>query len=158
MIFQHSLNAVLNGSKSQTSRIWKPDYVFSWSDYEEPNQIVLSQKAWDAGKIRQLYRVGQVFSVQPNRGQKGVARIRILELAKRDVRTFDYTDIVREGFGASDSPYTWFFNTWISMHDVSLSKEIANKTHVSVIEAIKGRPLEFYQALAIQFVLIDKSS
>src|SRR5690348_12450666 len=117
MIFQHTLPQVLAGQKTQTSRIWKEDYTFSCDEYDRDlRDVVLSMKAWDAGKIRRLYQVGSILSVQPNRGSKGIARIHILELAKRDVRDFTKEDIQREGFAYKHE----FIETWIKMHDKPL--------------------------------------
>lgn len=151
MLFIHTLDKVLSGEKVQTSRIWKDNYLFP-SDYydNEIRDCVLSRKAWDAGKIRHLYRIGQILSCQPARGAKGVAKILITELARRDVRDFSYEDIVREGFGNSNSPFTWFFNVWADMHDKSLSKTLQRIG----ITALSDRPSELYTALVIRFELV----
>lgn len=152
MLFIHTIEQVLAQKKRQTSRLWKPDYVFSWSDYEEPNQIVLSQKAWDAGKIRRLYYVGQELAVQAGRGQKGIARIRITELAKRDVRDFTEEDIRREGFESIHE----FLRVWVSMHDKWLYKKIEHFSQpTNLTGAITdNRPDELYTALVIRFELV----
>jgi hypothetical protein len=149
-IFQHTIDKVLSGEKTATSRLWKDDYVFSWSDYEKPNQIVLSQKAWEKGKIRKLYYVGQILSVQPNRGAKGIAKIRVMELAKRDVRLFWPEDIRNEGFKRRNE----FLQVWISMHDKQVWRDTLNKTGVDYKHAVDQRPAALYQALVIRFELV----
>lgn len=159
MIFQHTIDSVLSGEKTQTSRIWKDDYTFSCDEYDRelPN-VILSMKAFDAGKIHRLYQVGQVLSVQPARGQKGVAKIRILELAKRDVRSFTFAEIEKEGFEHAQD----FIQLWAQMHDKAYYTTMPVKTfdgnsYDSVYEKwLRGfseRPTEFYQALVIRFEL-----
>lgn len=156
MLFIHTIDKVLSSEKTQTSRLWKDDYTFSEdeNDRELPN-VVLSLKAWEMGKIRRLYQAGQVLSVQPNRGQKGIAKIRVLSLARRDVRNFSYDDLIAEGFGDSDSPFTWFFNVWTDMHDKTLSPAIVR--NYGIVQAVKDRPKQFYDALVIKFELLDAS-
>lgn len=153
MIFQHTIEHVLAGRKSQTSRIWKDDYFFPSDEYDRTiKDVVLSRKAWDAGNIRHLYRVGQELAAQPARGQKGVARIRILELAKRDVRDFTQDDIVREGF----TDERGFIQVWASMHDRWLWK-LAMRQTFDFYNAVRARPYEFYQALVIRFELVSEA-
>jgi hypothetical protein len=100
MIFQHTLAAVLNNSKTQTSRIWK-------DDYDLQDETLISRKSG-----RRLYYIGQGFSVQPGRGKKAVARRRITKLEKRDVRDFTEADIRREGY----KKYEKFLDLWRSLH------------------------------------------
>jgi hypothetical protein len=100
MIFQHTLDAVLSGRKSQTSRIWKDDYLLQ-------DDTLVSRKSG-----RRLYYVGQEFSVQPGRGKKAVARRRITQLEKWDVRDFTEADIQREGYSAGED----FLALWRSLH------------------------------------------
>ena len=155
MIFQHTIDAVLAGRKTQTSRLWKPDYVFSWSEYEEPNQVILSQKAWDKQQIRKLYYVGQELAVQPARGSKGVARIRVTELFRADVRDFTHEDIEREGFDS----YKLFIDTWTSMHSAKLYKWCYQypKNPQDIMElAWHDKPAN-YDALVIRFELVKES-
>lgn len=154
MIFQHTIDKVLSGEKCQTSRIWKDDYTFSWDEYDRDlRDVVLSMKAWDAGKIRHLYRVGQLLSVQPARAQKGVAKLRILELAKRDVRDFTDEDIAREGFEDRLS----FFRVWYGMHFPPYLK-LLNDGFVTEdwwLESMKAQAPEKNTALVIKFELVQ---
>lgn len=153
MIFQHTLDKVLSGEKCQTSRFWKDDYLFP-SDYydNEIRDVVLSRKAWDAGKVRHLYRIGQVLSVQPKRSAKGVAKIRITELARRDVRDFTDEDIQREGFESRLD----FFITWYYMHFPEYLKLLAQDyvTPEWWLDAMKGQIPEKNTALVIRFELV----
>ena len=156
MIFQKTLEHVLAETKVQTSRIWKDDYTFSQDEYERdlPN-VVLSLKAWEAGKIRKLYYVGQELAVQPARGSKGVARIRVTELLRADVRDFTHEDIEREGFDS----YKLFIDTWTSMHSAKLYKWCYQypKNPQDIMElAWHDKPAN-YDALVIRFELVKES-
>ncbi len=152
MMFLHTLPQILSGQKTQSSRIWKDDYFFP-SDYYDKTiyTTLLSHKAWDAGKVRTLYRLGQILSVQPSRGVKGVAKIKILELAKRDVRDFDESDIAREGFPNR----TWFLHTWTEMHDKLMHNTLDYAALEAWHEALKTRPAQYYTALVICFELME---
>jgi hypothetical protein len=155
MIFQHTINDVLSGAKTQTSRIWKDDYFFP-SDYCDKTvySTLLSRKAWGNNKVRRLYHVGQILSAQPNRGAKGVAKIRILELAKRDVRDFTDEDIAREGFVDRLD----FFITWMYMHSKPYLKLLANEmvTEEWWLDSMKVQVPELHTALVIRFELVLK--
>ncbi len=105
MIFQHTLDAVLDGTKTQTSRVWKDNYV---SVVEGDNNITVISKS----SGRRLYYVGQEHAVQPKRGASGVGRIRITSLGKRNVSFFDAEDIRREGF----QNMAEFLSVWRGMH------------------------------------------
>lgn len=153
MLFIHTLDKVLSGAKTQSSRIWKDDYFFP-SDYydREIRNVVLSRKAWDAGKVRHLYRIGQVLSVQPQRGARDVAKIRITQLAKRDVRDFTDEDIQREGFTSADD----FYKIWYGMHFPAYVKLLA-EGYVNYdfwVESRKAMIPEKNTALVLNFELV----
>ena len=156
MIFQHTIDSVLAGRKSQTSRIWRDYYsVSGWRYGVDGNDsgVILSVSS----PSRQLYGLQQELAVQPARGAKGVARIRILELAKRDVRDFTQADIAREGFGdGSLADFERFLSVWVSMHDKWLWRQVANKTHVNFTGATDGLSSQFYTALVIRFELVTE--
>lgn len=150
-IFAHTWELVLSGEKTQTSRIWKDDYFFP-SDYYDKTIYthLLSLKSWDAGKLRTLYSVGQVRSVQKSRGTKGIAKIRILELARRDVRAFTDEDIKTEGFPHK----TWFLHVWAEMHDKPMYNKLDYAELGSWHEEVAKRPKQFYDALVLKFKLL----
>lgn len=154
MIFQKTLDQVLSGGKVQTSRLWKDDYTFPSDEYDRewPN-VVLSMKAWEMGKIRRLYQVGQVLSVQPNRGQKGIAKIRVTELARRDVRNFTDEDIRREGFETR----LGFYKVWYGMHFPSFVKLLEDDfvTEDWWLDSIKAQAKTHNDALVITFELLS---
>lgn len=153
MIFQHTWESVLSGRKSQTSRIWKDDYFFP-SDYYDKTiyNHLLSLKSWDAGKPRTLYRVGQTLAVQPARGKKAIARIKVLELAKRDVRNFDALDIAYEGFDTRLD----FYKVWVGMHFPAYLKLLEDNYVTSDwwLDATRGQVANHWTALVIRFELL----
>ncbi len=72
MIFQHTWQQVLDGTKTQTRRVC------------------------DAGKMCK-YDVGKTYSVQPGRGKKGVGRIRILGIHNGPLQEISEKDARAEG-------------------------------------------------------------
>ncbi len=137
MIFQHTLEQVLDGTKTQTSRIVKAGHKFCEPMMVYPAEVITAKK-------KSLYRVGSTYAVQGGRGQKGVARIEITSIDRKDVRSFTDEEIKAEGF-ASDND---FFNVWCAMHDPDM-----------LLWALKGlslktRPKERYQAWVINFNLL----
>lgn len=73
MIFQHTIEQVLDGTKTQTRRIAK-------------------------GLVsRCKYSVGKTYAVQPGRGKKGVARIRIIGMHNEHLQELTEEDAVAEG-------------------------------------------------------------
>lgn len=142
MIFQKTLEHVLAGTKTQTSRIWKENYLPEY--YGSDLLSIRNQK----GIL--LYYVGQELSVQPARGTKGVARIRIQELHKADVRDFDADDFKREMLNDK-----LFYETWASMHDKWLWKKAQRETF-DFYNALRGRHEERYTALVFIFELVTE--
>lgn len=139
MIFSFTIDKVLSKQKTQTSRIWTDNYEFR-------NGAIYSWHENKYGVPRKLYYIGQELSVQPARGNKGIARIRVTNLAKCDVRNFGTEDIAREGFENIED----FHKLWASMHDESYLRNVNNK----VYSFLEFRPKEFYTALVIRFELI----
>ena len=144
MIFQKTLEHVLSGEKTQTSRIWRENYLPEYFDghllsVRNPRGIL-------------LYYIGQELSVQPNRGMKGIARIRIQELHKADVRDFDADDFQREML--SD---ILFYKTWASMHDKAHYKTTETHSTNEWIKRLNLRHEERYTALVFIFELVKES-
>jgi hypothetical protein len=150
MIFQFTLPQVLAGSKVQTSRIWKDNYALVDDEPLTGNKVYSTVESKYA-IARKLHYIGQVLSVQPARAAKGVAKIRVLELAKRDVRYFTKEDIKREGF----SDFRQFIQVWSSMHDKWLYKKAMRETF-DFFDAVGVRPDELYTALVIRFELVEE--
>jgi hypothetical protein len=151
MIFSHTIEQVLLARKVQTARIWKDNYKFG-SNHETLHELPKTlYTVSSAGAIRTQYQVGQELAVQPARGSKGIARIRVTELAKRDVRTFTGEDVKREGF----SDFRQFIQVWSSMNDKWLYKKAMRETF-DFFDAVGVRPDELYTALVIRFELVEE--
>jgi hypothetical protein len=145
MIFAHTIDNVLNGTKTQTSRIWKDNYVLD--TYEGHTIGIRSQRG------RLLYYIGQELSVQSARGTKGIARIRIQELHKCDVRDFDADDFKREGF-------EWlheFIEVWIQMHDKGYWQWSLKFPELGFMGYLSRRPKNHYTALVFIFELVTEA-
>jgi len=127
MIFAHTLQQVLCGEKSQTRRLVKQEECFDAS----LGRVVR------AGK-RTVYKIGKSYSVQPNRGKKGVARIELVNLRKEPVSAITHADALAEGFASRDE----FLATWRSIHgqNADLSHEVwvlEFRLHAIVADEIK---------------------
>ncbi len=72
MIFQHTLEQVLSGRKTQTRRPIRPYRRF-------------------------VYRVGKTYAVQPGRGERAVARIEVLAVRKQPLGEITRAEAVAEG-------------------------------------------------------------
>lgn len=57
------------------------------------------------------YGVGRIYSVQPGRGQKGVASIQIVERRLQRLREITTLDAIAEGFSCRQR----FFDRWAAM-------------------------------------------
>lgn len=161
MIFQHTLEQVLDGSKCQTSRLWQENWIVTYTKEHKNGYDTFDDVLYPISSLKEKYpyypyrlkyRVGQTLSVQPNRGAKGVARIRILELAKRDVRAFDDSDIKREGFENALS----FYRVWYGMHFPEYLKLLDDEYVTSEwwLDAKRGQLPRLNTALVIRFELV----
>lgn len=125
MIFQHTWEKVLSGEKTVTSRLPKKGetaQIQSWFIKEPGEGLVMpfgKLKDWHQvlavytpnGRLK--WAVGKTYAVQTGRNQKGVARIRILEMWREDVREITAESACEEGcHGLID-----FWNLWRMMHD-----------------------------------------
>jgi hypothetical protein len=101
MIFAHTLNLVLSGCKSQTRRLVKAGETLT------PDQQFIYMK----GK-RSVYQVNKTYAVQPGRGKKAVARIRITGLRRERLEDISTKDARAEGFASREA----FFEAWRAIH------------------------------------------
>lgn len=104
MLFQHTLELVLSGRKTQTRRIVTPKDSAERGD----------DGAITAVKIngRDKYRVGKTYAVQPARGKPAVARIRMLVIERRKASEATTADARAEGVATREA----FFEMWCSVH------------------------------------------
>lgn len=151
MIFQHTLDAVLRGEKTQTSRTWKPNYGHV---LEKNNSLTIFSKV----SGRKLYYVGQEIAIQPGRTKKGVAHRRITSLGKYDVRCFSDSDFEREAVFAEGilTAEERFYNVWCFMHDKEFWKSPERLMKGTGIQAnmLLDRPVKCYTALVINFEVV----
>lgn len=142
MIFQHTWQKVLDGTKTQTRRLRKPgQYWATNSDDTYIHTAVLRDKFTDNRAI--VYAVGKTYAVQPGRGKCAVARIKLLEIRRVDVRKMTSADVIAEGFSSQDE----FIRTWAAMHDKSLDQ-------TNLYFYLNNRPLARYDAWALTFELV----
>lgn len=144
MIFQHTWEKVLSGEKTQTRRIVKEcQYLYtgarngsglvlpprvSW----EREEAVNGRSPYYDGEVRDfeglaIYQVGKTYAVQPGRGKAAVARIRITDIRREDVRNISLTDVIAEGFPSHEA----FWLTWCGMHDPEIVRASTHTLHQS---------------------------
>ena len=141
MIFQHTWEKVLSGEKTQTRRQIEDGNVIS-----HPNGLI------QVGN----YRLGYTYAVQPGRNKPAVARIRITDFWREDVRNISPEDVRAEGFTSEVE----FFLTWCRMHDKSLTLPIIPDYDTGAIvwngmkDDLAARPSKFYYAWVLTFELV----
>jgi hypothetical protein len=166
VIFQHTWQKVLDGSKTQTRRLAKPgdqmisNHVGSYN-FKEVRSI----------NNRCLWFVGEDYAVQPGRGQKSVGRFLLTDLRFEDVRAISEADAWAEG-GYDIQSYLCL---WASMHDKALGAcydqerdAYAFRRSVNshdydykgsnwlraILEYYNRRPTERYQAWVLTFEVV----
>lgn len=162
MIFVHKLNEVLDGSKTQTRRLFKPGEALCGFAPGKPNwtHAVISN-----GRVR--YKIDSTYAVCPGRTKPAVARIRIVDIREEDVRNISEEDAIAEGFIDKAN----FLAVWTYMYDaVSSFAWDSDKNYYiayrgnghydhmgdfASIEAIlRSRPDERYHAWALTFEVV----
>lgn len=136
MIFQHTWEKVLSGEKTQTRRIAlpEPDGTGSFDcemisypmGIESVQRIRVNDDSW-----RTIYQVGKTYAVQPSRTAKAIARIRITDIRREDVRKISQADAKAEGFANEIE----FWKTWYGMHDKYAFRNVAISIHEDVDRA-----------------------
>jgi hypothetical protein len=104
MIFQHTLDLVLSGQKTQTSRLASPNDSAEYGRDGEIEAVLVNG--------RDKYRVGKTYAVQPARGKPAVARIRLLRIERKKVSNTETGEAKAEGFASREA----FFETWQTIH------------------------------------------
>lgn len=109
MIFQHTWQQVLNGTKTQSRRIVNDSHV-------DDNELIMdAHKCYNAprlspnkgiqmiftgaerGTLRRKWQVGNTYAVQPGRGKKQVGRIRLLTIRQERLQDISEADAIAEG-------------------------------------------------------------
>lgn len=158
MIFQHTWEKVLSGEKTQTRRLVRPgqrlqEVFYDWQQMyvyaDETNKRCVYGTYHDV-----LYP--KTYAVQPGRGQKAVARIRILSIKREDVRVISDEDVEAEGFKSISD----FCITWVKMHDKSVTVPIIPDYNTNEIiwhgvrNYLLSRPAEYYDAWVLTFEVV----
>lgn len=149
MIFQHTINKVLAGEKSQTRRLVKPGETLAGDGSEVRHGF---------GRLK--WAVGRTYAVQPGRGQSGIARIRLTAIRREDVRDIAFPDVRAEGFRNLNE----FLETWVTMHDPVAAEYIRERDlirhspdSIDVLKYLATRPAQRYDAWALTFKLVEES-
>lgn len=122
--FQHTLKALLEGRKTETSRIVKPnEYTWicgertaSWHERGAVplySQVIAERKTETFMHHRIVWEVGKDYAIEPHRGVRSVGRYRVEAIWRQDVRTLAVEQIKAEGF---DSELE-FISLWLKMHN-----------------------------------------
>ena len=109
MIFQHTIDKVLSGKKTQTRRIVKPGDEYFPKDLSAPTAIMRKGHS----SYRLVFEIGKTYAVQGGRKHRASGRIRITGLRLDDAREIVDADVLAEGFASTAD----FLATWVSMHD-----------------------------------------
>lgn len=143
MLFVHTIDKVLDQSKTQTRRIVKAGDVYL--ENTRTGQCGVFQ---DDIKVsdRPKYIIGKTYAAQPARGKPAVARIRITDIRREDVRAISVEDVWQEGFLSKFE----FMQTWVAMHDKPVLRYPDWK-----LSSLSGRPAERYDAWALTFELVQ---
>src|SRR5258705_10343274 len=147
--FQHTLKALLEGRKMETSRIVKPnEYTWICGERSAPwnehgvtklySQVIAETQTSTSMRQRTAWEVGKDYAIEPHRGVRSVGRYRVEAIWKQDVRTLTPEQVKAEGFIERYD----FWLTWCEMHDKQAFDITAERglTHLSY------RPAERYQA------------
>jgi hypothetical protein len=153
VIFQHTAHLVTSGQKTQTRRLWKPDWDFAREWWIAPGKLMICDCVYHRRSYWLLYYVGQKLAVQPGRGQRAIARIEVLRLWREDVREISDADVRAEGFSTATDR---FLSVWTHMHDKSAFSELSKRESFATAQQyLSTRPAERYDALAIEFRLLE---
>lgn len=160
MIFQHTIDKVLSGEKTQTRRIVKLNHHALNIWRTELGDDLRVGMLGDGNRIgivqssgRDMWRVLSDYAVQPGRGKPAVARIRITNIRQEDVRGITPEDARAEGFVSS----THFMLIWTKMHDPQHYNRYPTTGQQSLAwgnGVLENRPSELYTAWVIQFELV----
>jgi hypothetical protein len=151
--FQHTLKALLEGRKTETSRIAlrEPSGTgeFDCEMIRYPMGLLSVQRfnAWDE-HWRTVWQVGKDYAIQPARAVKSVGRYRVEAIWRQDVRTLTLGQVEAEGF---NSLWIGFWETWCKMHDPSAVTDVQHiraltGSHLDAKKILMERPAERYQA------------
>lgn len=152
MIFQHTIDLVLSGKKTETSRIIQPGDKAIKEALDTIMAISSVSQGYPNGRLK--WMVGQTYAVQRGRGQKAEGRIRLKAIRESDRRDITPAGAGYEGF---DSVFD-FLELWCQMHDpdaMELFDYYDCNSNTRIVHQLKARPDEHYQAWVLTFELVD---
>jgi hypothetical protein len=123
MIFQATWQQVMDGTKTETRRLVKPEHrpIMEGNQVVEVHVIQPPHRLSGIYRERLLWQVGHTYAVQPGRGQKAVARIRLTGIRRERLQDITPEQAYNEGmvhFAAPHIPLTLIFaRVWDSLHD-----------------------------------------
>ena len=154
--FGHTLDKVLSGEKTATSRIVKPgDAAHSLTTGE----IFAVSRHCQTGLDRLIYALGKDYAIQPGRGQKAVGRFLVTGIERYDVRTITHERARLEGFSGVFA----FLDVWTSMHDPTFHARWAGELRyggdkvVNMLDALANRQAAKYDAWWLTFELVSEA-
>lgn len=139
MIFQHTWQYILDGSKTQTSRLVKRGDTLANGAVKARTKDGLSRIKW---------RIGAIYSVTPGWGKHSIAKIQITDISLRDVRMFTPEDVSREGFQSKAE----FLAVWAGMHDPAAAEMLRHNPNCPLF----GYKDRLYTAWVLQFEVVPE--
>jgi hypothetical protein len=142
MIFSQSAEQVMNGTKTQTRRVLKPDDRLT----SYVRGVPVLPTIFNDRMNRVRYRVGKTYAVQPGRSQKSIGRIKINRIRVEKLFEIRYKDMIAEGILPEDYDeekmgeptakdyFIGFLQTWNRLYDRSSPYRSAHNPEVIVLE------------------------
>lgn len=104
MIFQHTVQNVLNEQKTQTRRVIKTEDSAIRGYRNQIHAVEVN------GRLK--WEVGRTYAVQTARTEPSIARIQIIKLNSQYVKYISTADAIAEGFSNRQE----FLDTWQQIH------------------------------------------
>lgn len=122
MMFIHTWQQVMDGSKSLTSRIVKsePDGTSVRGEMLQFPTGIPTIVRGNGIKWCTKWQVGKTYAVQPGRGKPAIGHIQLLTIRQYDVRDITADEARREGFNSE-------YGFWIVWTAIHLPKKYAFK-------------------------------
>lgn len=160
-IFQHTLRQLLNGQKTETSRLALPEPDGTKCAGTEmiayPNGIMSVQRgATDDSHWITRWQVGKDYAIQPARTVKSIGRFRVDHIWKQDVRTLTDEQVQAEGFkdGLDITGMQAFLRVWTEMHDVIAYARMGHKPKDQWQNFLDGRDYRLYIAWRLKITVL----